>query len=91
MLEGRMSFLSFEAKNRIGKDNQLVKLSRLLDWNRIGRKLKGIYAYDLNGKGGQKPYDSVKMFKALLLGQWHDHIWLCLPIKPIGSPERGAA
>jgi len=67
-----MSFLACEAKRRIGKDNQLVKLSLMLDWERIGRKLDGIYAYEINGKGGQKPYDSLKMFKALLLGQWHN-------------------
>ena len=66
-----MSFLSFEAKNRIGKENRLVKLSLMLDWERIGRELDGIFAYEINGKGGQKPYDSVKMFKAVLLGQWH--------------------
>ena len=90
-VEGYMSFLSCEAKRRVKKENQLMKLERMLDWRRVDRLLKGIYAYEVNGNGGQKPYDSVKMFKALLLGQWHDHIWLCLPIKPIGSPERGAA
>lgn len=66
-----MSFLSCEAKSRLGNENRLVKLSRMLDWKRIGRKLDGIYAYEVNGNGGQKPYDSVKMFKAVLLGQWH--------------------
>ena len=66
-----MSFLSFEAKSRIGKENRLVKLSLMLDWKRLGSLLDGIYAYEVNGKGGQKPYDSVKMFKAVLLGQWH--------------------
>lgn len=66
-----MSFLLCEAKNRIGKENQLLKLSLMLDWKRIGAMLEGLYLYEINGKGGQKPYDSVKMFKALLLGQWH--------------------
>lgn len=67
-----MSFLLCEAKSRLGKENRLVKLERMLDWGRIERLLKGIYAYEVNGNGGQKPYDSVKMFKAVLLGQWHN-------------------
>lgn len=67
-----MSFLLCEAERRIGKENQLIKLSLMLDWERIGSMLTGLYLYDINGKGGQKPYDSVKMFKSLLLGQWHD-------------------
>ncbi len=66
-----MSFLMYEAKNRVKKENKLMKLSKIIDWEKIGRKLKGIYAYEVNGKGGQKPYDSLKMFKAILLGQWY--------------------
>lgn len=67
-----MSFLLCEAKRRVKKENQLMKLERMLDWKRIGRLLNGLYAYELNGNGGQKPYDSLKMFKAILLGQWHN-------------------
>ena len=66
-----MSFLMYEAKHRIKKENKLMKLDVIIDWEKIGGKLKGIYAYEVNGKGGQKPYDSLKMFKAILLGQWY--------------------
>ena len=64
-------FLSFEAKKRLGKSNNLVKLDKLLNWQTIGKKLKNFYAYEINKKGGQKPYDNLKMFKAVLLGQWY--------------------
>lgn len=67
-----MSFLACEAKRRVKKENHLLKLEKMLDWKRIGRHLNGLYAYEVNGNGGQKPYDSLKMFKAVLLGQWHN-------------------
>lgn len=66
-----MSFLTFEAASRLGKENKLMKLANIIDWEKIGEKLKGLYAYEINGAGGQEPYDSLKMFKAILLGQWH--------------------
>ncbi|MBU1121302.1 MAG: hypothetical protein KKF54_01205 [Candidatus Omnitrophica bacterium] len=66
-----MSFLTCEAKSRVGKENKLIRLGKIIDWEKTGKKLKGIHAREINGKGGQKPYDSLKMFKAVLLGQWH--------------------
>lgn len=66
-----MSFLKCEAKQRLGKENKLVKLSKIINWDKIGTNLKGMYAYQTNGNGGQKPYDSIKMYKAILLGQWY--------------------
>lgn len=66
-----MSFLSFEAKKRLGKSNNLVKLEKLLNWQAISVKLKNLYAYEINKKGGTKPYNNLKMFKAILLGQWY--------------------
>lgn len=67
-----MSFLACEAKNRVKKENKLVKLSHVINWDSIGKHLKGIYAYEINGTGGQTPYDSLKMYKAILLGQWYN-------------------
>ena len=32
---------------------------------------KGLYKKDIEDKGGERPYDPVKMFKAILLGQWY--------------------
>lgn len=67
-----MSFLVMEAKTRVKKDNKLLKINLLIDWSKISGKLKNMYRYEINGKGGQTPYDSLKMFKAILLGQWHN-------------------
>ena len=67
-----MSFLKYEAQNRVKKENKLIKLSKIINWNKIGKHLKQMYAYEINGTGGQKPYDSLKMYKAVLLGQWYN-------------------
>ena len=67
-----MSFLACEAKNRVKRENKLMKLSQIINWNSIGKHLKGIYDYENNGTGGQKPYNSLKMYKAILLGQWYN-------------------
>ena len=66
------SFFSIGAHARIGKNNHLVKLNALIDWNRIARKLKGLHKNEVNSKGGPIAYDPLKMFKAILLGQWHN-------------------
>lgn len=52
--------------DRLGKDDHLSKLNKLIDWNRISQELK-----DLHAPIGRKSYPELKMFKALLLGQWH--------------------
>lgn len=65
------SFFSFSAKQRIKKDHFLLKLDKLIDWRKIGQKLNKLYKKDLLDKGGERPYDPVKMFKAILLGQWY--------------------
>ena len=65
------SFFTIGAQARLGKNNHLLKLNELIDWNRIGRKLKGLHKNEVNSKGGPIAYDPLKMFKAILLGQWH--------------------
>lgn len=62
-----MSFFSIEMGVRLKKSNVLIKINELLDWKKIEEKLKSEREY----LGGQQPYDSVKMFKAVLLGQWY--------------------
>lgn len=66
-----MNFLTYEAEQRIGNDNKLLKLNAMLDWHQLAVLLKGLYKKDENDRGGQRPYDPVKMFKAILLGQWY--------------------
>ncbi len=66
-----MSFFMLGADKKLKKDNKLVKLNHLIDWSRIKKHLKKIHKNDVNPKGGPKAYDNLKMFKAVLLGQWH--------------------
>ncbi len=60
------SFFDLGLASHLGKDNQLIKLSNLLNWNCFTRLLKDVHKED-----GRTGYDTLKMFKCLLLGQWH--------------------
>lgn len=60
------SFFEIGLAAHLGNENQLVKLSKLLDWRRFSAILEGVHKKD-----GPTGYDTLKMFKALLLGQWH--------------------
>lgn len=59
------------ADKKLKKYNKLVKLNLLIDWEKVKKHLRQIHKNDLNPQGGQKAYDNLKMFKAILLGQWH--------------------
>ena len=61
-----MSFFEIGLASHLGKDNQLVKLGKLLDWRRFSDILKGVHKED-----GPTGYDTLKMFKCLLLQSWH--------------------
>ena len=50
---------------------KLLKLCDVINWESLRGYLKGIHKNDIDAQGGQKPYDDVSMFKAILLGQWH--------------------
>lgn len=66
------SFFSLDAKRRIGDKNQLMKMSELINWGRIDYKVRRINKNLSDGKtAGVVPYDSVAMFKAILLQNWH--------------------
>ena len=60
------SFFSHGVKDHLGSGNQLMKLSALLDWSGFVPLLQGVHS-DFGPPG----YDVLRMFKALLLGQWH--------------------
>jgi len=49
----------------------LLKLDDLLDWSIIGNKLRHARARSRADRRGNSGYDPLKMFKAVLLGQWH--------------------
>jgi len=66
------TFFSLDAKRRIGDKNQLMKISELINWNRIDYKVRRVNKNLGDGKtGGVVPYDAVSMFKAILLQNWH--------------------
>jgi len=65
------SFFSYSVDQRIKKDNLLLKLNKLIEWSKIKNKLNKLYKKDIQDKGGERPYDPLKMFKAILLGQWY--------------------
>lgn len=66
-----MNFFTLGARERIKKDNYLMRLDKLIQWSPIGKLLRGIHVNEENPKGGPKAYNTLSMFKALLVGQWH--------------------
>lgn len=60
------SFFSLGLDEHLGKENQLYKLSRLLDWSKFSLILKDVHSAD-----GPTGYSPIKMFKCLLLQAWH--------------------
>ena len=67
-----MTFFEMGAQGRIGQENQLMKLWKLIRWEELGKHLKGLHKNEENPQGGQKAYDALKMLKALVLQQWHE-------------------
>jgi IS5 family transposase len=61
-----MSFLFAEAQYRL-QESALLKLSQMLDWNKIGQELGDM------GRSGYGPegYRPIQLFKALILQAWH--------------------
>jgi IS5 family transposase len=66
-----MNFFTIEAEQRVKKDHYLMRLDKLIDWKGIELLLRGISLSETSSNGGRKAYNSLSMFKALLLGQWH--------------------
>ena len=55
---------------RYADKSPLLKINILINWQEILfiiQKVKNI-SYD---KGSRPPYDTISMFKEILLGQWH--------------------
>lgn len=48
-----------------------MKVHALIDWEALRAHLTGLYKREATRGGGQAPFDSLMMFKAILLGQWH--------------------
>jgi IS5 family transposase len=56
---------------KLGKNNQLIKLELLIDWKPVKAILEKVHKRDELNRSGGFSYDKLKMFKAILLGQWH--------------------
>ena len=67
----QMSFGTLELAERLNRDNVLLKIEALIEWEDLRPKLTGLYKRELSHGGGQEPFDGLLMFKAILLGQWH--------------------
>lgn len=60
------SFYDMGMRDHVGDDNDLLKLEMMLDWSKIRSLLS-----DVHGLDGPTGYDVIKMFKCLLLSNWH--------------------
>jgi IS5 family transposase len=66
-----MSFFTHLISSRVPENNRLRKLDALVDWTSIRKILTKKLGSRINPVSGVKPYDSLCMFKALLLQTWH--------------------
>ena len=49
----------------------MLKLDKLINWNRFRDLLSGFHKNDIDSNGGRKSYDKIAMLKLILLGQWN--------------------
>jgi IS5 family transposase len=68
----QMRFGAMEMDARVGRDSALLKAHALIDWEGLRVELFGLCKREASRSGRQKPIDSLTMFKAVLLGQWHN-------------------
>jgi len=66
-----MSFFSHVISTKLGANNRLAKLNALLDWSKIEKHLSKIYEGKRREVGGVKPYNTLSMYKAIILQAWH--------------------
>ena len=66
------SFGSMKMEACAGADSVLMKAHALIDWEGLRDRFVGLNKCDANRMGGQEVIDPLVMFKAVLLGQWHN-------------------
>lgn len=66
------TFFELGLESQLGNKNQLVKINKMIKWERFRGYLKKIHKNEEHNMGGPIGYDALKMFKAILLGQWHN-------------------
>ena len=68
------SFFKSTLKSRLYKNKNrypILKIMDLIDWKELGLILKKFKKQTRKDRRGKAGYDSLKMFKAILIGQWH--------------------
>jgi len=66
------TFFELGLESQLGNKNQLVKINKLINWERLRGYLRKIHKNENHNLGGPTGYDPLKMFKAVWLGQWHN-------------------
>ena len=71
------SFFEFEAKKALQNvQSPILHLNGLIDWQKLSSKIGKLYKSQECDLGGNRHYDPLKIFKAILLGQWHNLVTL---------------
>lgn len=66
------SFATLSINERLRSNSKLAKLAKLINWPKLNKHLTKIHKNDINPvNGGRRSYDSLAMFKLILLGQWN--------------------
>jgi IS5 family transposase len=68
----QMSFGAMEMDARVGRNSALLKVHALIDWEGLRVELLELCKREANRAERQKSIDPLTMFKAVLLGQWHN-------------------
>ncbi len=68
----QMNFGAMEMDARVGRNSALLKAHALIDWEGLRVELLGLCKREASRAERQKPIDPLTMFKAVLLGQWHN-------------------
>lgn len=66
-----MSFFLLGAEEKLGSDDPLLKLGKIIDWSSFRPLLKDLYKRDSHCLGGRDYYDPIKLLKCLVLQNWH--------------------
>ena len=68
-----VTFSSLSMSERLKNNSKLLKLDKLINWERLRLHLGKIHKKDFNENSdrGRRSYDKISMLKLILLGQWN--------------------
>ena len=67
-----VTFFEWGLEKELGNKNQLVNINKFINGEQWRVYLKKIHKNENHNVGGSTEYDPLNMFKAILLGQWHN-------------------